>query len=149
MFLPSQSAGFRSAFMVAYTYAKGLSSADVAKDRTGFRLHIDTEQGPITLAMNRAGLDHFVTSLQAIEQQATVLDPVAGAAPGESVGYRLEIVDSYQVGTCTVQDRPVMMILKAGPITRAFAISTTIAEAVATSLTNVIPMLESPGPGPH
>ena len=91
--------------MTAYTYAKkGLTGANMRKDLDSFTLHIETEEGTITLHMNRAGLDHFVSSLQRIEQQATILNPTAGSAPGERVEMRTEIVNGFQVGHGTVRE---------------------------------------------
>ena len=119
----------------------------MAQDRDSFTLHIETEEaGTITLAMNRAGLDHFVSSLQRIEQQATILNPTAGSAAGERVEVRTEIVNSFQIGHGMVRDKPaVMLVLMAGPLSRAFAIDGAHAEAIAGAITNELPKLGTVG----
>jgi len=66
---------------------KELKSADAGDDRTAVTLNIETDKGPIRLTMNAAQLYHFITSLDTVEQQASI-DPVAGPAAAEAVRMR-------------------------------------------------------------
>ena len=81
---------------------KALADAHVSDDRSGITLNLDTEQGPVSLAMTAAELDHFATALEGVEQRLMMLDPASGTVPGEAAQMRCYIVDDMNVGNAVV-----------------------------------------------
>jgi hypothetical protein len=124
---------------------KALTGADVRKDRSGITLKLDTDQGPVSLTMTAAQLDHLVTSLEGVEQQLTVLDPPGGLAPGEAAQMRFYIVEGTNIGNAMVNNVPcVAVIIKAGNSTRtyAFAFDREKAQSLARMVGDELPSLD-------
>jgi len=122
---------------------KALTNADVPNDRSKVTLSMDTDSGPITLTMDAAQFEHFTTALEGVEQHLTMLDPVAGRRPWESVQMRLHIVDGVTVGNALVDNAPcVALVLKASNTTRAYALNQWVAEEVARKVNDELPSLD-------
>ena len=122
---------------------KALTGAEVRKDRSGITLKLDTDQGPVSLTMTATQLDHFVTSLEGVEQQLTVLDPPGGLAPGAAAQMRFYIVEGTNIGNAMVNNVPcVAVIIKAGNSTRAYAFDREKAQSLARMVGDELPSLD-------
>jgi hypothetical protein len=122
---------------------KALIDAHVSDDRSGITLNLDTDQGPVSLAMTATELDHFSTAWEGVEQGLTMLDPVSGTVPGEAAQMRRYIVDDINVGGAVVNNVPsVIAVIKAGNSTRAYAFDRQKAETLCQRVGDEVPSLE-------
>ena len=133
--------------MIAYKL-KALAGADISNDRSTFTLRIETEQGPISLAMDRAQMEHFAMSMEGIEQRTFMLGRAEGAASSEGIEMRFLVADRHQVGVVNANGIPsVALVLKAGASIRAYALKQELAEDVARRITDELPKLNAVGSG--
>jgi hypothetical protein len=122
---------------------KALADAHVSDDRSGITLNLDTDQGPVSLAMTAAELDHLATALEGVEQRLTMLDPASGTVPGEAAPMRRYIVDDINVGGAVVNNVPsVVAVIKAGNSTRAYAFDRRKAESLCRRVGDEVPSLD-------
>lgn len=127
--------------MVAYTF-KALTGANLSQDQGTFTLTMETEQGPISLSMNRAQMDHFAITIEGIEQRTMMLDRAKEAGQREVLEMRFLLADNHQVGTVNANGVPaVALVLKAGASVRAYALKRDLAEGMAKAIANQIPKL--------
>jgi hypothetical protein len=133
--------------MVAYML-KAITGAELNSDRTTFSLRIETDQGPISLSMDRAQMDRFAMLMEGIEQKTLMMDHVARAAGGKEPQMRFLVPDMHRVGRVDAQGVPsVALVLKAGASVRAYALRADLAESIAQGIAKEIPKLDSVGAG--
>jgi hypothetical protein len=117
--------------MAEYTL-KALTDTDFSMDRTSVALSLDTDQGPIRIRMDATQLDHFVTTMQRVDQQLS---------PGEPV--RFLIVDGLSVGNALVDNVPSIAVsIRSGDNTRAYAFNRQHAETLCRRVNDEVPSLD-------
>ena len=101
---------------------KALAKADIASDYGSLRLHLETDQGSIKLALNAQQLDMLVERLQGVQLSAAAHAPWRGTDATKTKQLQMEIVDRVQGTTGVVNNVDSMiLVLGSGGLSRAFA----------------------------
>lgn len=113
----------------------GMTKATISKDRSTFEIGFKTNRGDLVLTVSSEHLDSLITTLQGLEYNASLLDPVTGQKPGEQGQIRAAIVDNYHVGNAVVNGVPSVLIgLKSVQALRWFALDKETAIALSDGL---------------
>lgn len=101
---------------------KALAKADIASDYGSLRLHLETDQGSIKLALNARQLDTLVERLQGVQLSAAAHASWRGTDAPNPKKLQMEIVERVQGTTGIVNNVDSMvLVLGSGRLSRAFA----------------------------
>ena len=124
----------------------GVEKATMSADRSQFDIQFRTHAGPLTVQVSASNLGALISMLEGLEHQASVLNPSKGLQPGEPAQFRMQIVESHQIGHCDANGVPsVMLGFKSGQVFRWYALDAPKAKAVHQALADEIPKMGSIG----